>query len=52
MTEEHIRKVAVAVLVITLQHLIGRIYNREKALADTPKLIDEVASVLHEEFPG
>jgi hypothetical protein len=49
---EHTRQVAIAVLTVALQHLIGRIYDKEKALADTPKLIDEIVTILHREFPG
>jgi hypothetical protein len=49
---EHTRQVAIAVITVTLQHLIGRIYDKEKALADTPKLIDEVVSILRNEPRG
>jgi hypothetical protein len=49
---EHTRQVAVAVLTVTLRHLIGRIYDKQKAIADTPKLIDEIVSILKNEFRG
>ena len=48
--EQHAHQVAQAVLVVALQHLIARIYDREKALSDTPKLISDVTAILTNEF--
>jgi hypothetical protein len=46
---DHVRAVARLVLVVSLKHLIERIYNRD-AVADTPMLVDRVADILHNEF--
>ena len=48
--EQHAHQVGQTVLVIALQHLIARIYDNEKALSDTPKLISDVAAILTSEF--
>jgi hypothetical protein len=48
--EQRAHQVAQAVLVVAFQHLITRIYDKEKALSDTPKLISDVAAILMSEF--
>jgi hypothetical protein len=47
-TADLANEVARTVIVLTLRHVVERWHERERALADVPALIDQVAEILRD----